>query len=186
MTPSLSCFDGDELSQLLHRAGAGTKPRRAVPAPVPTPGSASPAPAPAPEKDPTARVRAVAEPGQRALGAALAALLGDLSRVLHTSLFVADDEGLLIAGAGDAPAAAASIAADALRSLAQTARFAATRVDGLLLRTGRGAFLVFAPAEGAARYVVGAQVDDDIPLGALRAAAERILQTLLSRTQNHA
>lgn len=131
-----------------------------------------------------AEVKAIKAPSQRALGAALETVLGDLRRVLGISLFVADGDGLLLAGSGDAPTMAASMAADAMHSMELKASFTASQVTALLLKVSSHDYLVFSCRKEKHAFVVGALVQDDLPLKALQSAAELIWETLSMRIEH--
>ncbi len=177
MSPSLYSFEN--MSNLLSRAGVsgnGKNTSFQTTQPVPI--------AMLPELDLVASIRAIQRPSQRALGAALESLLGDLRRVLGLSLFVADGDGLLLAGSGDAPTMAASLAADVMHSLHDRASVTSTQLDALLVKVPPNDYLVFSHQHSKRSYVVGARVDQLVPLNALRAAADLVWDTLFMRIQH--
>ena len=174
---SQSLYSFENISDLLSRAGVSTQDKRSV-------FQAQPTPVMPVERDLVATVRAIQPPSQRALGSALESLLGDLSRVLGLSLFVADGDGLLLAGSGDAPTVAASLAADVMHSLQDRSTVTATQLDALLLKVPPNDYLVFSRQQHDRSFVVGTRVDHLVPLNALRAAAELIWETLFVRIQH--
>ena len=176
MSRLASCFD-DDMQRLLERAGA-VAPRVRAPA-VSAPVSAAPA-----QRTLVEQIAAMKEPDQRAIGAALSAIVTDISRLVGTPFFVADHDGLLLAGSGDAPAMAASVAADATRGIMSGAGVTAAKVEGLLLSAAPHEFLVCSYEDRGRVFVVGAQVAARTSISELRAAIERISQTLLLRLKH--
>ncbi len=174
---SQSLYSFENISTLLSRAGVSEGRKANV-------FKAQLSPAIPSTPDLVSAVQAVEPPSQRALGAALESLLGDLSRVLGVPLFLADGNGLLLAGKGDAPTLAASIAAELMHSLHKRTGHSANRLDGILLSVPPGHYLVFAREESKRSFVIGAKINETLPLQALRMAAERIWETLFMRIQH--
>ena len=173
MSQSPSSFEGLDFTSLLQKAGVQNKNN-----------SESSEAGKGKQADRVARVRAIQIPTGRDMGDVLKALLGDLNAVLQMPLFVADDDGLLLAGSGDLPTIAASLAADAIRSLKKQASYTAGNIDAFLVKASPKDYLVFGRQHEERTFIVGALVTDEVHLEALRVAADLIWETLFTRIQH--
>ncbi len=169
-----SLFDSTDMSGLLARAGCLELPK--APSTVTTPHRAS-------KPDPVQLLKGVKLPSGLSW---FSSFVEQLSKIIGTPMFVADEDGLLLTGNDKAQGQAASLAAEAISCIQKQAGYTFENIDAFLLKAVARGYLVFIVHSGSTTYVVGVVAEETLFLEVARKAVELIWNVLSTKDRANA